>query len=131
MTINRAQLNLMVTGFMRNHAITVVPEGVKAYPWANEQDWKDAISRHHVALEIAGLVLKEEEEAILGENLVTGNEHSAVYAYYLTDDEDTSDVSDLDKASYHADVSHMKDMNLIGAKSADALLAMNHNDPEW
>lgn len=127
----RTELNAMIAGYLRNHTINVIPEGFKAYPWAKDEDWKDAISRHHVALEIAGLVLKEEEDAILGENLVTGNEHSRVFAYYMTDDEDLTDVSDLDKASYRADVGSMQDMHLIGAMSADALLDFNHNSPDW
>lgn len=98
--MNRATLDNMIAGYLRDNTITVVPTGVRAYPWAKEEDWKDAISRHHVALEIAGLVLREEEEAQAPNRLMTGEEHSQVYAYYLTDDEDTSDVSDLDRAAY-------------------------------
>lgn len=96
---NRTELNAMIAGYLRNHTIKVIPEGVKAYPWAKEQDWKDAISRHHVALEMAGLVLVEEED-VMKESLMSGAEHGQVYAYYMGDDEDTSDVTDLDRAAH-------------------------------
>lgn len=128
----RNELNLMIAGYVANRgAITVCPPCKKAYPWATERDWKDAIQRHHVALEIAGLVTKEEEDMILKDNLMTGEEHSQVFAYYMTDDEDVSDVSEIDKASFGADVWSMMDMHLVGAMTADAQRGLNHNDPEW
>ncbi|MBY3231841.1 hypothetical protein [Rhizobium laguerreae] len=129
---SRTELNAMIAGFLNNRGtITVCPDYVKAYPWATEQDWKDAIQRHHVALELASLVLQEDDTIDRETNLVTGQEHSAVFAYYLSDDEDTSDVSDVDRATYRADVVIMTDMQLIGYASADAMLDMNHNNPEW
>lgn len=130
--MTRTSLNAMIAGFLANQGvIKTIPEGMKAYPWATEQDWKDAIQRHHVALELCGQVLQEEDTIDRETNLVTGQEHSQVYAYYLGDDEDISDVTDLDRASYHADVTSMTDMQLIGYATADAQLDLNHNNPEW
>jgi hypothetical protein len=128
----RTSLNAMIAGFLANKgAITKLPAGMKAYPWATEQDWKDAITRHHAALELCGTVLPVEDTIDREGNLMTGEEHGQVHAYYFGDDEDLTDVSDVDKASYRADVTSMTDMQLIGYATADAQLDMHHNDPEW
>ncbi|OWZ90381.1 hypothetical protein B9J07_27735 [Sinorhizobium sp. LM21] len=130
--MTRTSLNAMIAGFLANKGvITKLPDCKKAYPWATEQDWKDAISRHHAALELCGTVLQEEDTIDRATNLMTGREHSQVYAYYLGDDEDLSDVSEVDRASYRADVTSMTDMQLIGYATADAQLDLHHNDPEW
>jgi hypothetical protein len=129
--MTRTSLNAMIADFLATKAIKVCPAGMKAYPWATEQDWTDAINRHHTALELCGTVLPIEEHSLFDTRLATGEEHSSVYAYYAGDDEDVSDVSDLDRASYRADVTLMSDMHLIGHATADALLDFNHNSPDW
>lgn len=119
---SRTELNAMIAGFLNARGtITVCPDYVKAYPWATEQDWKDALQRHHVALELAGLVGQEDDTIDREANLVTGEEHSAVYAYYMGDDEDTSDVTDLDRHAYEQDIIAMTDAGLIGDCSAQAM----------
>jgi hypothetical protein len=126
---NRTSLNAMIAGFLSNRGvIRNIPAGMKAYPWATEQDWKDAITRHHAALELCGTVLQEEDTIDRETNLMTGAEHSAVYAYYLGDDEDTSDVTDLDRASFDAHIIEMTDAGLIGDCSAQALIPQ---DLDW
>ncbi|MBD9511598.1 hypothetical protein IB265_33110 [Ensifer sp. ENS10] len=125
--MTRTSLNAMIAGFLANKGvITKLPDCQKAYPWATEQDWKDAIQRHHAALELCGTVLQEEDTIDREANLMTGREHSQVYAYYLGDDEDTSDVTDLDRAAYHADIIALTDAGLIGDCSADALKEPHH-----
>jgi hypothetical protein len=86
----------MIAGFLANKgAITVCPPCQKAYPWATEQDWKDAITRHHGALELAGAVLQEPVESRVP--AITGTQHGLVHAYYFNEDEDLTDADpDLD-----------------------------------
>lgn len=98
--IDRTQLNAMIAGYLKSHTINICPAGMKAYPWATDADWESAAERHHVAREMARLEPIEAPTIDRAANLISGEEHSQVYSYYLGEDEDTSDVTDLDKAAH-------------------------------